>query len=165
MDCGIIRMHSTFCAYEYMCDIVSLWFSALVKNHFGGSDVCHRIFPLSHFLEKHKRRSLKATLQRGDQEAGFGACWRSYPALQVCTALQTLLRLCGLSGYGPGWECADWPCSEWTPTVPCSNKKRGIFRDECEIHWITGLARWSFGFVNADSSLRWLVSVEGKLTV
>lgn len=82
------------------------------------------IFPLRHFLEKHKRQSFRGTLQRGDQEAGSGACWRSCPASQACTALQRLLQLCGRSSYGPGWVCGDWPCSEWTPTVPCRNKKR-----------------------------------------
>ena len=103
------------------------------KKKLFGIVVCHGIFPLSHFLEKHKRQSFRGTLQRGDQEAGFGACWRSYPASQAYTALQRLPQQCGLSSYGPGWVCGDWPCSEWTPMVPCSNndlkkKKRGIFR-------------------------------------
>ena len=104
------------CLLLYLCQ------STHVKNCFGGNVISHRIFPLSHFSEKHKRQSLRATLQKGDQEAGFGACWRSYPVLQAYTALQRLPPLCGLSGYDPSSKCADWPCSEWTPMVPCSNK-------------------------------------------
>lgn len=94
-----------------------------VEKHLSGTG--HRLFPLSH-LEKYKRRSLRTTLQRGDQEAGFGACWRSYPVLQAYTALRRLPLLCGLSGYDPGSRCADWPCSEWTPMVPCQSEREDV---------------------------------------
>lgn len=111
-------------------NIVSLHFKDLLffKRNTLVSLCCCRTFPLSHFLEQHKRHGLSATLQRGDQEAGFSVCWRSYPALLACTALRRLLLLYGLSSYGPGLVCADWPCSVWTPTVPCSNETEAFLK-------------------------------------